>query len=340
MLQHSRMIFAILAIFLFLKISCYGGDTTKKRGVEPLMIPLQGDIASRNAEISGLDWYNDQLVILPQYPDRFTENGVSHLFKISKKELVVWIDGEAAKNLEFGRIKFLEHNLPDMIDGFQGYEAVLFNGEKAYFLIEARNNGVMSTYLTEGSVSEGCQEISLNQDVLILISLPENLKNFAFETLLMVGDKLIAIYEANGINISSNHFLTMIDLQTHQTSTLPMPPIEFRITDATRLDEMGRFWVINYYWPGDFKLLNPARDDLQLISDPPFNFREDVAVERLIELQYTTAGINYTRSQSVYIGGDANSDSRNWEGIVRLDDRGFLIMTDKHPKTMLAFIKY
>jgi hypothetical protein len=29
---------------------------------------------------------------------------------------------------------------------------------------------------------------------------------------------------------------------------------------------------------------------------------------------------------------------RNWEGIVRLDERGFLLMTDEDPDTILAFV--
>jgi hypothetical protein len=28
----------------------------------------------------------------------------------------------------------------------------------------------------------------------------------------------------------------------------------------------------------------------------------------------------------------------DWEGIVGLDERGFLLMTDKHPDTILAFV--
>jgi hypothetical protein len=33
-----------------------------------------------------------------------------------------------------------------------------------------------------------------------------------------------------------------------------------------------------------------------------------------------------------------SDDARNWEGLVRLDERGFLIMTDKFPETILGFV--
>ncbi len=31
---------------------------------------------------------------------------------------------------------------------------------------------------------------------------------------------------------------------------------------------------------------------------------------------------------------------RNWEGIVRLENRGFLLMTDKYPETLFGFVEY
>jgi hypothetical protein len=30
--------------------------------------------------------------------------------------------------------------------------------------------------------------------------------------------------------------------------------------------------------------------------------------------------------------------TRNWEAIARMDDLGFLIATDEHPQTILAFV--
>jgi hypothetical protein len=38
--------------------------------------------------------------------------------------------------------------------------------------------------------------------------------------------------------------------------------------------------------------------------------------------------------------GSTQNDARNWEGLVRLDNRGFLLVTDEHPKTILGFIVY
>ena len=44
-------------------------------------------------------------------------------------------------------------------------------------------------------------------------------------------------------------------------------------------------------------------------------------------------------SEHVPIQLELDKDSpRNWEGIVRIDDIGFLIATDKHPEMILGFV--
>ena len=36
---------------------------------------------------------------------------------------------------------------------------------------------------------------------------------------------------------------------------------------------------------------------------------------------------------------ELNKNSRNWEGLVRMDKKGFLMIVDEHPRTILAFVK-
>jgi len=35
----------------------------------------------------------------------------------------------------------------------------------------------------------------------------------------------------------------------------------------------------------------------------------------------------------------SDGTARNWEGVAKLDDRGFLLATDKFPDTILAFVQ-
>ena len=62
-------------------------------------------------------------------------------------------------------------------------------------------------------------------------------------------------------------------------------------------------------------------------------------IERLLELRLTTDGrIVRTESPPLNLELLPDGECRNWEAVVRLDDRGFLLMTDKYPGTLLAFV--
>ena len=67
--------------------------------------------------------------------------------------------------------------------------------------------------------------------------------------------------------------------------------------------------------------------------------KEDIKpVERLLEFQFVDGKIVRTETQPINIKLSEFGESRNWEGIVRLDNIGFLIVTDRFPGTILAFI--
>jgi len=51
-------------------------------------------------------------------------------------------------------------------------------------------------------------------------------------------------------------------------------------------------------------------------------------------------GISLTDTAPLQLALESDGESRNWEGIVRLDDLGFIIISDKFPKTILAFVQY
>ena len=45
------------------------------------------------------------------------------------------------------------------------------------------------------------------------------------------------------------------------------------------------------------------------------------------------------RSSAKAIQLSINKESRNWEGVARLDNKGFLMVVDEYPRTILAFIE-
>jgi len=105
--------------------------------------------------------------------------------------------------------------------------------------------------------------------------------------------------------------------------------IEYRITDFTAPDEDGRFWAINYLYDGDKDKLDPAADQIAREFGRGESHLQSEHVERLVEFQYTENGIIRTGTPPIQLQFLADGKARNWEGIVRLDDIGFLLMTDK-----------
>ena len=47
--------------------------------------------------------------------------------------------------------------------------------------------------------------------------------------------------------------------------------------------------------------------------------------------------ISNTKPIQLFLESDA---SRNWEAIARLDHKGLLIATDKHPRMMLGYVQF
>ncbi|MDX2472862.1 MAG: hypothetical protein QNL91_04080, partial [Candidatus Krumholzibacteria bacterium] len=105
------------------------------------------------------------------------------------------------------------------------------------------------------------------------------------------------------------------------------------------------FWVINYSYPAERAKLDPAPDPELLRFGDPDTFDAETCVERLLELRIVRTClrgdyIERTDTPPVNLTLRPDGQCRNWEAAVRLDERGFLLMTDKYPGTLLAFVPY
>ncbi len=68
------------------------------------------------------------------------------------------------------------------------------------------------------------------------------------------GETLITLYEANGVDVNESPVAHRFNADLSVLDTVAFPNIEYRVTDATSVDENGRFWITNYYYPGDKEL--------------------------------------------------------------------------------------
>ncbi len=303
-----------------------------------LTIPLTEPLGKLTSEVSGMAWYGEWLIIMPQYPlfSRQGEDGV--LYALHKDEIEAFINGGSDAPLDAQPIPFHSSTLRHKIAGFEGYESIAFDGDSVYMTVEANQSG-MHGYLVRGTIEPDLSGITIYAEEEIAYIPPQtSITNFSDESVLLVGDQLLTMYESNGLQYNPNPVAHVFGTDLSEQGTIPFPRIEFRVTDATELDENGRFWVINYNYPGDNKVQTDD-DPLAAAYGKGATHAASKGVERLVELQYSPDGISLTDTPPVQLEmlPTDNNNYRNWEGIVRFND-GWLIITDRYPGTIFGYV--
>lgn len=309
--------------------------TTIAQEITPREIPLVGPAANIEREMSGLAWYDDTLILLPQH----VTSTDPAFYRIAKADLIHWMENPQSPPIQPQPITV---SLPDYereIPGYEGLEAICFDGDTVYLTLEAKNQGEMLGYLVKGFIDPTRWTITIFPDFRVTLKPPVNIKNMAYEALLVYNHNLVAFYEANGRQVNSNPRAERRSTSLKPLTPLSFPTIEYRITDVTAVNDEGIFWAINYYWPGEAKFLQPAEDLLARRFGRGRTHQQGDHVERLLEFQFTPGGINRTSTPPLQITLNLQ-EPRNWEGLVRLENRGFLMITDEYPRTILAFVPY
>lgn len=313
-------------------------DSASAREVAPALLPLGPPLDRVDVEISGLTWYGDTLVVLPQFPSRMTDvNGRGRLYGISRAALKRAVADSARPLLEPTPIPIAADGLGDHTTVYEGCEGLLFIGKHVYVVVEgAREEAGMEGILYRGSVAPGLRSIRLQTSSAQLLPMQAALPNMSYEALTARGDTILALFEANGkqVNPSAAAYRYEPDLQP--ADAVSFPPLEYRLTDATNMDSQGRFWVINYFYPEEQNLLDPGRDSVAVRFGEGTTHRASDVVERLVEYRYTPSGIHRTETPPIWLKLEEGTP-RNWEGLARFGD-GFLLATDKYPTTILAHV--
>jgi hypothetical protein len=287
-------------------------------------LPLHGPAAYPASEISGMAWHGDHLFLVAENPTR-------GFFVLDKAVLLAAVDADDPDPLEPGIALIENAEALEAIPNFDGIEALTFHADEAYMLVESRSSDcAMAAYLIRGKVDPATLAITLDKAAPTALPLSHQTCNFSCEALVLHGESLLVFEEANGANLVPAPKATVFSLALEPQAPLPIPSIEYRVTDATPPDAQGKFWAINYLWPPERKLLDPA----DAATDPK------APVELLLELQVNEDGVRRTERAPVDLraGGPASLEPHNWEGIARLGNRGFLLITDAFPRTVLRFV--
>lgn len=304
-------------------------------------IPLDGPSAETDAEVSGMAWYGDTLFLLPQYPRR----AGSALYAISRDSITAFLDGQGPDTLTPQAVPINTGGLESRIRGFEGFEAITFHENTVYLTIEASPGNTMTSYLVRGTIQPDLSGITLDAASLVQAPVPAQITNFSNEALVVdarpgQAARLYVFFEANGTGALAEPSARVYDLELTDLGPVELYPLEFRLTDATTIDDQGRFWVSNFFFIIDMKI-QPESDPLIEQFGLGETHADTVTVERLVELQLPQqpgGSITLTGEPPLQLELDPDLIPRNWEGLVRLDERGFLLVTDMFPETILAFV--
>ena len=301
----------------------------------PIPIALVGEISVPEAEISGLAWYENVLVLVPQYPDRHGHS----LFGITRQTLEKTLSSADPEPVEPFLIPLANGSELEDLNGYEGLEALVFSGSRFYVAVEAQDKGAMLGYLVPGTVEGDLDQLQLDLDSTIVLPPQTSHMNKSYETLVLHGSSVIAIHELAGRDANPQRYALHFSAELNSLGNLDMPEIEYRITDATSLDQHGRFWVANFHWPGE-KQLPVEFDGIRNQWGEGASHQAVEFVERLVELELREREIVLVKRPPIELELLDEVVARNWEGIARWTDLGLLIVTDRFPTTLLAYVPF
>lgn len=336
--KSGNLWLAISALVLLLSLSGWFYAQNRSRtfpNEQPVTIlPLSGPIADPSAELSGLGWYHDKLIFLPQYPDRFAD-GDGALFILPEENILAVLDGTNQTPLEPELIHLNAPGLKESIPNFQGFEAIGFHGDQVFMTIEAGEGIDMHGYLVSGTVAQDLSEITLDTSNVVEIPMAFPSDNHSDEALIVTDDAVLTFFEINGAELNPSPVAHVFDFNLNPQGTISIPNLEYRLTDAA-LDG-NTLWVINYFFPGDIDLM-PKIDPLANSFGEGKTHAAQDQVERLVKMNYSPTGITLVDTPPVQLTLDGDN-ARNLEGLVLLSNKGFLLVTDKFPSTLFMFVE-
>lgn len=331
------MVVSTLALGIVIVVCAWPEGPNDVHEVPLVPIPLTGGPERPEAEISGLAWHEDELVLLPQYPRRFGE-GDGAVFVAARSDIEAVIDGRSREPVPVRRVPLEAAGLEEALPGFDGYEAIAIDGEDVYVTVEARPEPDHTVgYLLRGHVTPGrLERITLDVSHRARLAAQTDLANTAYEAITVRGDQVLALYEANG-DVNSSPRVLVFDRALTLLDELPLTSLEYRVTDASEVDAEGRFWVSNYHWPGS--PWQPGACRLTEVYGRGPSHARCNTVERLVELEIVDSRVAPTSRAPILFELVGDAHARNWEGLVRMPGGGFLVMTDEHPASILAYVR-
>ena len=229
-------------------------------------IQIEGPAAERNAEISSMVWYGDQLLLITENPFIYAEQGeAGRFYALDKEDILDYLAADEPAPLHPRPVPLIGPDIQMTVGGysvaFDGFEAAavsmggFFESDRIYLAIEAdtvnNDDPTMRGYVVSGAIEPGLRAIRLDLGRFVEIPRQTDFNNMSYESLFIEGYTLYAVYEANGAGVNEAPVAYGVDLMTGELSEVAFPNVEYRITDTTAVDENGVFWATNYFFVGE-----------------------------------------------------------------------------------------
>jgi len=300
-------------------------------------IELAYPLDNKMIEVSGLTWCDDHLILLPQYPERFNQHDKKSLYSIPKKRIIEYLSTPKPAPLEALRIELHENAIRSRMASFDGYEAIACNQDTAWLSIEAKDHaGIFQTYVVPAEFDLNKTTLSVRTDKIRYVKSQSGMINMADEAITLTKTHLITLHEVNDERKVTFPKANRVNLLTGEQDLIEFEHLPFRITDASAISDTNTFWVINYQYSGD-EFAKKSNDFIAREYGQGKTHQHYFNTERLIEYELIDNRIVKTNREPIQLIMEQD-EGRNWEGIARLDNAGFLLITDKHPTTILGFV--
>ena len=142
-------------------------------------IKLFGHITNEEEEISGMDWYQDKLILLP-------ENLVGYVYSIPKRKIWEYLTIEKPNPINPDKMIFKTVDYSKIISGFEGFESIVFHNEIVALTIEAKKDNLMAGYFIWGNINLETNKINIPEKNIIELPIPVQIDNFTFESLSLI----------------------------------------------------------------------------------------------------------------------------------------------------------
>ena len=343
MCKKSLLLLKLFSCFsvLAMQSAIVSANTALLPEITPIPLTLSGPLTKNTSEISGLTWCGDHLYLVPQYTDFYQANQ-HFIYRLSKSDINAHLEAilseQSTNPLQPKPIVVNNAQLLEEIPGYDGLEAMVCANDQVFLAIELDRAGKREATVIARAVwqRQGVDEQLTIERISATLPSFHRINNMANESLLLMGETLLSLSEVNRAGRGQAVEAHRLALDLTVLANTEFVEIPYRITDATELDDNNRFWVANYLYRGDSHL-RVKEDRFASRFGVGASHKGSDVVERLIELQWLFDKVTITDTPPIYLKLTPGT-GRNWEGLVRLSDQGFLAATDKFPHTLLVFI--